>query len=182
MHGIGGIGKSSLAREYAYCYRPEYLGGQFEIDLSSIHTRKALEEEVIAIAKDKLGADINELWSHQRQLQAARDTFAHIGTQNRILLILDNLNESDAALVSAAAKDTSLPSPESTDIVITTRIGRQELGDIQTVTVERLSASEALDVLLQYQIPLSLLYVSEARYYDRLHPLMMNINREGIEI
>ncbi len=59
VQGIGGIGKSSLAREYAYCYRLEYLGGQFELDLATVHDRQRLEDEIIALAKDKLGADIN---------------------------------------------------------------------------------------------------------------------------
>lgn len=54
VQGIGGIGKSSLSREYAYCFRPEYLGGQFEIDLSTIHTPQALEEEIILLARSRL--------------------------------------------------------------------------------------------------------------------------------
>ena len=38
VNGVGGIGKSSLAREYAFCYRPEYLGAQFLVDLSTTAT------------------------------------------------------------------------------------------------------------------------------------------------
>ena len=154
VQGIGGIGKSSLAREYAYCYRPEYLGGQFEVDLSAITTREQLEDEIIVLAKDKLGAQIDERTSHQRQLQSARNAFAQAaqsGPQHKILLILDNLNEGDVELVSALSQAESLPSIETTHIVVTTRAGEAQLGEMKAVTVDRLSASEALDVMLQYR-------------------------------
>lgn len=58
VNGVGGIGKSALAREYAYCFRKEYLGGQFEIDLSQASTARDVAPKLVQIARDYLGADI----------------------------------------------------------------------------------------------------------------------------
>jgi predicted nucleotidyltransferase len=39
-----------------------------------------------------------------------------------------------------------------------------------------------MDILLKYGLPLSLLHFSEQQYQDPLHPLMMNVHREGVTL
>ena len=104
-NGVGGIGKSALAREYAYLFRREYLGGQFEIDLSAVHNAAGLRSQVVMLARGELRADISYALPEDAQFTLARAAFSRIPAGEQVLLILDNLNEEDAALVSRAGRN-----------------------------------------------------------------------------
>lgn len=58
VNGVGGVGKSATAREYAYLFRREYLGGQFELDLGGVNTPDRVWGKLADLARDYLGADI----------------------------------------------------------------------------------------------------------------------------
>src|SRR5262249_45031417 len=66
------------------------------------------------------------------------------------LLILDNLNEEDAAIVGRANRD-ALPSAEKVHLLITTRAEPRNLGGIETVPLDILSPGDALDLLFRYR-------------------------------
>ncbi len=152
VSGIGGIGKTSIAIEYAYRFRAEYLGGQFEIDMSTIHDPGVLRERLVGIARDYLGVNIPRDAQSEEQFRIARAAFDRLDPQRPVLLILDNVNEADAALVSTRERGLSLPSPEKAHVLVTTRLGPKALGaSLPSISVDRLSAEEALDVLFQYR-------------------------------
>jgi tetratricopeptide (TPR) repeat protein len=152
VHGIGGIGKTSLAIEYAFCHRPHYLGGIFLIRMEHVRTVEDLQLELITLAQTKLPhAKIDPQASLARQFAQARAAFAAILPDTTALLILDNLAESAAELVSAARRHEWLPELERVHVLVTSRLGLKHLGLAEGVSVDRLSLAEALQVLEQYR-------------------------------
>ena len=151
VHGIGGMGKSTLAREYAWRFRPEYLGGQFEIDLSGLRSSDELQSQLVMLARDYLEADIPLLMPLSEAFPRARAQFERRATENPILLILDNLNERDAELVSVRRRGDLLPSSDRLHVLVTTRLGPGRLGGLQTVTLDALSSDDALGLFFRYR-------------------------------
>jgi len=149
VNGIGGMGKTSLAREYAYLFRPDYLGGQFEISLEQIADTEVLKAELVRLATGYLQANIPENVSPEKQHQLAIDAFNTLPPEKNALLILDNLNEEEAELVSQFAR--VLPSREKVHVIVTTRLGERSLGQLRTVEVDSLPPDDALDLLFRYR-------------------------------
>jgi tetratricopeptide (TPR) repeat protein len=150
VNGVGGIGKSSVAREYAYLFRREYLGGQFEIDLSSISSIRGVLDQLVRIARNYLGATIPPELPEAEQHARARATFQQLPPGQTALLILDNLNEETTEIVGELNRD-ALPSAEKVHILVTTRADPSELGGITTVAVDCLPVEDALDLLFRYR-------------------------------
>jgi tetratricopeptide (TPR) repeat protein len=150
VNGVGGIGKSSVAREYAYLFRREYLGGQFEIDLSSISSIRGVLDQLVRIARNYLAAAIPPELPEAEQHARARATFQQLPPGQTALLILDNLNEDVTEIVGEFNRD-ALPSSEKVHILVTTRADPSELGGITTVAVDCLPVEEALDLLFRYR-------------------------------
>ena len=150
VQGIGGIGKSALARAYAYLFRLEYLGGQFEIDLSTVHTGEQLQARIVDLARDYLAVPIPPTALPERQIEMALAAFNNRPAGETILLILDNLNEEDAHLLDRAQRGKRLPSPEKVHTVITTRLGPKSLKGIEAIALDVLSPAEALELMFRY--------------------------------
>lgn len=150
LNGVGGIGKSSLAREYAYLFRREYLGGQFEIDLANTAHLSGILYELVRLARDFLQAQIPYNLPESEQFDRARAAFNNLDRGKKVLLLLDNLNESAVELISKANR-AMLPSAEKVHYLITSRADPRSLGGIDTISLDVLSSAEALDLLFRYR-------------------------------
>ena len=151
VNGVGGIGKSSVAREYAYLFRKEYLGGQFEIDLSTIDLIRGVQDHLVRIARDYLGAAIPPELPEAEQHARARAAFQQLPPGQTALLILDNLNEECTGLVGRRQREAGLPSAEKVHLLITTRAEPRSLGGMETVSLDTLPPADALDLLFRYR-------------------------------
>jgi tetratricopeptide (TPR) repeat protein len=165
VNGVAGIGKSSLAREYAYIYRQEYLGGQFEVDLSKINTIEGLQDQLVDLARNYLNADIPLNLADEKQRDNARERAKAAFEQmpekirslyeqrpeiTKVLLILDNLNEESTGLVGAANLH-KLPSAERVHLLITTRADPGSLGNLENVALDILPPEDALKLLFRHR-------------------------------
>ncbi|HEV3145501.1 MAG TPA: TIR domain-containing protein [Gemmataceae bacterium] len=148
VNGVAGIGKSTVAREYAYLYRREYLGGQFEIDLKNIDSLTGLLDRLVDIARDDFNADIPRDLPPARKYELAKAAFER--REHTVLVILDNLNEESSTLVGKANR-AKLPSAEKVHYLITTRAEPDSMGGIKTITLDILPPADALDLLLRYR-------------------------------
>ena len=146
IQGIGGLGKTALARAYAHTRRREYPGGQFEIAMENINSVDGVRLEIIQLANLYLGAGISDELVNQSLPAAFAQAKSVFERQGKILLILDNV--AFDGLVSD--RNNCLPSPEHVHVLATTRLD-PELWGIHALRLESLSTADALDLFLKYR-------------------------------
>ncbi|CAD79058.1 probable regulatory protein afsR [Rhodopirellula baltica SH 1] len=148
IQGVGGLGKTALARAFAHTRRREYLGGQFEIGMEKVTSADQLRLEIVQLANLYLGASIPDELANTNLPAAfakAKAAFERPG-QGKILLILDNV----AADGILAQRSQSLPSPEFVHVLATTRLDPARWG-IESLHLDALSTEDALDLFQKYR-------------------------------
>jgi WD40 repeat protein len=136
LTGMGGIGKTQLAVEYAYRYRAMYVGGIYWIN--------AAEPLVEGFAA--LGCRFrSELMDRSRDEQV-RAAFGELNRPSQVLVILDNLTE--PSLLNRPVAPGSIPSALLCHILFTTR--RRDLGRFGAIEVTVLPEESALRLLLRH--------------------------------
>ena len=143
--------QSSLTREYAYHFRQDYRGGQFEIDLSTITSIRGVLDHLVRLARDYLTADIPPTLPEAEQHARARARFQQLPAGQTVLLILDNLNEESCGIIGRANRDAALPTADKVHLLITTRAEPRTLGGMETVSLDILPSADALDLLFRYR-------------------------------
>lgn len=136
LTGMGGIGKTQLAVEYAYRYREAYPQGVFWINAS--------EPMVEGFAQ--VGCRLRQgIQDHSRDEQV-RAAFAELSRMSGFLVVLDNLT--DPAALNRPVSPDCIPSALPCRILFTTR--RRELGWFAAVEVTVLPEEPALRLLLRH--------------------------------
>ncbi|MBA2396424.1 MAG: tetratricopeptide repeat protein [Ktedonobacteraceae bacterium] len=132
VSGLGGIGKTQIALEYAYRYRHEY---RFVFWLSAA-TQETLLSSLVMIA-ELLQLPEQDSHDHTRLMRAVKAWFA---SQQQWLMILDNVE--DIAMLQSL-----LPAEHAGHVLLTTRA--QALGSlVQRIEVETMGMAEATLFLL----------------------------------
>ncbi len=85
--GLGGIGKTQLAVEYAYRHRGDYTGGIFWLTAADPWTWQAGLAEIAT----RLGLAVPDPDSSDAQMRLARELAAHLNGHPNSLLIFDNV-------------------------------------------------------------------------------------------
>ena len=135
LSGLGGVGKTQAAIEYAVRHRTEYQNGVFWVNAG---TMSGLTSGFVEIAKTlRLPAATS---SDQEQI--VRAVLDWLNARDRWLLILDNVDERREAR-------PFVPTNDKGDLIITSRESVfQELGIARGLEVVDLDSDEALRFLL----------------------------------
>jgi hypothetical protein len=88
--GMGGIGKTQLAVEYAYRYAGEYPGGVFWVNAAN-----DWQAELAALA-ERVGLREDEAPEAQRQRRLALAFAAFLGEHAGVLVVFDNVEDPPA--------------------------------------------------------------------------------------
>ena len=133
ISGLGGIGKTQIAIEYAYRYRDEY---------QAILWVNASSREAITVDFVKLATvlDLSERFEQDQEF-VIRAVKRWLLTHKRWLLILDNIDNLEMLV-------DFLPEHSSGDVLLTTRL--QALGTLaQSIEVEKMGRDEGIIFLLR---------------------------------
>ena len=155
VHGLGGMGKTALAVEYAHTFAHEYPGGRWQVRcegrddlrmaLVSLAGARDLEFEFSDEEKKDLDLTFERVL---RELKRRADA----ATPSRVLLILDNV---DRPKLLEPAQTARLPQADWLHLVATTRLGEHELFGKQTdrafLPVDELPEADALALIESYQ-------------------------------
>jgi hypothetical protein len=124
LQGLGGIGKTALATQYAYAFAHEYARGRWKVtceghqDLRVALSTLAGTRDLDFSFTDAEKVDLDLSFERVLRELKARSEAANFG---RVLLLLDNV---DQATLLEPAQVQRLPQADWLDIVATTRLGR----------------------------------------------------------
>jgi TIR domain/NB-ARC domain len=153
VHGLGGIGKTAVAIEYAHAFAHEYGGGRWQVRCEG---QTNLRAAITGLAPS-LGVELSADERHDldrrfdRVIRALRE-YADARPPRRCLLILDNVDQ--PALLEPAQTER-LAAAEWLHVIVTTRLGEADLSggrqDRAFLPVDELPDADALALLESFQ-------------------------------
>ena len=148
VNGLAGIGKSTLAVEYAHRSRDLYPGGRIKVDCENLTNAESLGMELVRLAESWLGLRITK---EQRGTpkQAIPKMKAHVQERPRSLWILDNVTT--PSILDARTRGDILPSLENVHILITTKESGDRLGGIHAIPLDELSDTDGQELLFRFR-------------------------------
>ena len=144
LHGIGGIGKSALAFEYAHAYADDYPDGRFLIGCEG---DTDLRESLLKLVP-QLGIELSA--AEQRDLEAAAVRVKSVlNTRRRTLLVLDNVD--DARLLAPQKCARYLPDRAKVHVLATSRLSSDNLPGTECLSLDALAEADAIRLLEKHR-------------------------------
>jgi NB-ARC domain len=152
VHGLGGMGKTALAIEFAHTFAHEYGGGRWQVRCEGKDNLVA----AIADLASSLGLAFTDGESHTLDRQFDRVVTelrarADASEPHRCLLILDNV---DKPKLLDPVQTQRLPAADWLHVIATTRLAQQELSgahkDRAFLPVDELPEGDALHLIEGY--------------------------------
>ena len=141
VYGLGGMGKSALAFEYAHAFADEYPGGRFLIPCEGV---KDLRVPIVSHVAPKRGIELTD--DEKKNMDAA---FARVRAELEggptTLLLLDNLDQPES--LTPEARSRCLPGGENVHVLATTRLEPAKLLGVDCLSLDALPENDALRLL-----------------------------------
>jgi tetratricopeptide (TPR) repeat protein len=153
VHGVGGMGKTALAIEYAHAFAHDYGGGRWQVRCEG---REDLVAAITTLAP-ALGIEFTDAEKIDSELQWERvltelRRLADAREPHRCLLILDNV---DRPALLEPAQTQRLPAADWLHVIATSRLGENDLfarhQDRAFLSVDEMPEADALDLIESYQ-------------------------------
>lgn len=153
VHGLGGLGKTALAIEYAHAYADQYGGGRWQIRCEGKEDLRVLITELAS----PLDIEFSDEEKRKPDLQFQRvitklDNLAKAGKPHNTLLILDNV---DRPKLIDSSQTQYLPSADWLHVIATTRLGNELAGnrnDRTFLAIDELTENDAVSLIESYQL------------------------------
>ncbi|MGO9465409.1 MAG: tetratricopeptide repeat protein [Isosphaeraceae bacterium] len=144
LHGIGGMGKSALAFEYAHAFADEYAGGRYLVPCVGVSD---LRIPILNLAPFKgITLTDDEKVNVDAAFIRVRAAFEE---RPRSLLLLDNVD--DPQLLAPHTAALFLPSGDSTHVLVTTQLGSDQLTGVDCLPLDGLPEEHAMRLLEIYK-------------------------------
>lgn len=153
VHGLGGVGKTALAIEYAHAFAHEYGGGRWQVRCEGKEDlRVAIAELAAPLALEFNEAETKDIDRQFQRVMAELRRLADMREPHRCLLLLDNV---DKPKLLEPAQAQRLPAAEWLHVIVTTRLGESDLygthKDRTFLPVDELPEANALELIETYQ-------------------------------
>jgi tetratricopeptide (TPR) repeat protein len=153
VHGLGGIGKTALAIEYAHAFAHDYGGGQWQVRCEGQEDLCAAIAELAAPLGIVLSE--NEMRDTNRQFERVMMELRQLAVTHeprRCLLFLDNV---DRPRLLEPAQTQRLSTFNWLHVIATTRLGETDIHgthrDRAFISVDELPEADALELIATYQ-------------------------------
>jgi tetratricopeptide (TPR) repeat protein len=149
LHGLGGMGKSVLAHEYAHVHAQRYRAGRFLLpaegksDLKTLITSLATDLELAFTDAERADPDLAHRRVCTALAQAARDE------GGPALVLLENVD--DPGLLTRSAVSEALPPRDAAHVIATTRLGEDTLKAATCLEVGALPTTDATRLLNKHR-------------------------------
>jgi hypothetical protein len=138
LSGMGGIGKTQMAVEYAFCHRGDYPDGVYWVNAAA-----SWQDEMVDLA-ERMGLRAYESVELERRQSLTRQFGAFLNSRTRSLVIFDNVE--DPRLLHASSLGF-VPSQLKCRLLFTTR-RRDRTPPFASVEIRSLPEQPAHDLLL----------------------------------
>lgn len=146
--GVGGVGKSALAREFATRHAERFRGGVWLVHCEGHGT---LDRAISTLSDELVALELTDAEKMDNRL-AAKRVLEHIAASGECLLILDNV---DHASVLTPTEMDLLEGRRNVRVVVTTRLPAVDLAQagaqFEKIEIGYLDKGEAVDLIRMYQ-------------------------------
>ena len=153
VNGLGSVGKTALAIEYAHAFADEYGGGRWQVRCEGKDDlRIAIAELAAPLALEFNEAEKEDVDRQFQRVLAELRRLANTHEPHRCLLLLDNVDE---PRLLEPAQTQRLPAAEWLHVLATTRLGEADLygthKDRAFLAVDELPEDSAIELIQSYQ-------------------------------